>query len=68
MWFQRRQGGKSGEEATEALKDAQENLREVQKRSEEVSQVARALKTLRERNHFAEQLEAVLMHSRNPEQ
>lgn len=50
----------SSEEAKKALADAKHNLRKVQARSSEVSRVANALKEIRERNHFAEQLEAII--------
>lgn len=57
MWFRR---SDSAEEAKNALADAKTNLRKVQARSSEVTRVANALKEIRERNHFAEQLEAII--------
>lgn len=50
----------SSDEAKTALADAKHNLRKVQARSSEVSRVAKALKEIRERNHFAEQLEEII--------
>lgn len=59
MWFRRRRESKSGE-ATKALEDAKKNLREVKERGTEVTEVAEALKEIRQRNHFAEALEDLL--------
>jgi hypothetical protein len=58
MWFRRRTDPR--EEATEALKDAEKNLREVKKRGREVSRVSNALRELRERDRFGEQIEHIL--------
>lgn len=52
--FRRRET--NGGESKKALEDATENLRRVQARHPEVSEVAQASKRIRERNHFAEQL------------
>jgi hypothetical protein len=57
-WF--RGENKSGEAAKEALADAQENLRVIRKRGEEVTAVSEALRDIRERNHFAEHMEEIL--------
>lgn len=57
MWFRR---SDSAEEAKYALADAKRNLRKVQARGSEVTRVANALREIRERNHFAEQLEAII--------
>ena len=62
MWFPWR--GKATEESAEALKDAQNNLREVSQRTSEVRKVAKALKDIRERNHFAEQVEDIILRRR----
>ena len=62
MWFRRR--SEASKEAEEALKDAQENLEEVKKRGPEVTEVAKALRDIRERNHFAEQLEDLIIKRR----
>lgn len=64
MWFRRRRETSSSEEAAKALLDARQNLREVRRRSTEVSKVAQALKDIRERNHFAEQMEEILVRRR----
>lgn len=55
-----RRQSRSSVESEEALEDAKKNLCEVQKRGTEVSNVANALKDIRERNHFAEQMEALI--------
>lgn len=56
----RRNKDKSNGESAKALKDAQNSLRRVNARTEEVRAVAQALKRTRERNHFAEQLQDLL--------
>jgi hypothetical protein len=61
MWFRR--ATDDNEEATEALKDATKNLRETKRRGKEVSMVANALKELRERDRFGEELEEILFRS-----
>lgn len=48
-------------EASKALAQAEVHLKEVQARAPEVSEVSRAFKVLRERNHFAERLEALII-------
>lgn len=58
-WFRKREN-KSGEAAKEALADAQENLRAIRKRGEEVTAVSEALKHIRETNHFVEHMEEIL--------
>lgn len=57
MWLRRRKSN----ESAEALKEAEDSLRQVQLRSVEVSRVAKALKDIRNRNHFAEALEAIIV-------
>jgi hypothetical protein len=64
MWFLRKRETKSTEEANKALLDARQNLREVRGRGREVSKVADALREIRERNHFIEQLEDIVTHRR----
>jgi predicted ATPase with chaperone activity len=59
MWFLRRRHD-SGEDADKALKEAEENLRIVQERNNEVTKIAKDLSDLRKKNHFAEQLEELL--------
>ena len=61
MWFRR--ATDDNEEATEALKDATKNLRETKKRGTEVSMVANALRELRERDRFGEELEEILFRN-----
>jgi hypothetical protein len=64
VWFRRQ--SKQGVESEAALEDAQRNLREVQRRGREVSSVANALKEIRETNHFAEALEAIMIRHGGP--
>jgi hypothetical protein len=59
VWFLRR--SKRSDESIQALKDAQRNLVKVQRRGNEVTKIAKALKDIRERNHFAEQLEEIVI-------
>lgn len=68
MWFPRlRRKSILGRVLSQkALEDAEHNLSEVKKRSREVSQISNALKDIRERNHFAEQLEAIIVRPRGP--
>ena len=63
MWFPWRSKGKDGE-SEKALREAQKNLRQVQRRGKEVTRVADALRELRERNHFAEQMEEIIVRRR----
>lgn len=60
MWWRRRKTD-TIVEATEALQDAEKNLQEVKDRSGEVRRISNALRDFRERNHFAEQLEAIIL-------
>lgn len=57
MWFRRRP---ESQESQEALADANKNLRQVQGRASEVNNVTKALRDIRERNHFAEALEGII--------
>lgn len=59
MLFRRRKAG--SEDAQKALEEAHESLRKVQKRSKEVSAISNALKEMRERNHFSEQMEEIFV-------
>lgn len=63
MWFRRRTE-EPNTDAEDALKDAQKNLREVKRRGEKVTEVAENLRRIRERNHFAEQLEELIIKRR----
>lgn len=47
-------------ESTAALVDARHNARRSKDRSFEVHRISRELRILREQNHFAEQLEAIM--------
>ena len=47
-------------ESQQAILDAAESLREVKSRDAEVHQISGALKTIRERNHFAENLRMIM--------
>lgn len=57
----RRRNKESAEKAQKALEDAKKNLREVQQRGTEVSAISNALREIRERNHFAEQMEEIFV-------
>jgi len=58
MWpFRREEDG----EAKKALADARKNLRRVQRRGAQVTQISDSLKDLRERNHFGEKLEEIFI-------
>ena len=58
MLFRRR---KANEEAQKALDEAREKLHEVRQRGKEVSAISNALREIRERNHFAEQMEEIIV-------
>lgn len=60
MWSLRRDKPTASEESIEALKEAQQHLVAIQKRGREVTDVSNAIRKIRERNHFAEQLEAII--------
>lgn len=47
-------------ESVQALEDAQENLRRAKARNREAREVARNLRIIRERNHFAETLLVIM--------
>lgn len=66
MWFLRKRQSRLTEEATDALRDAEKNLREVQKRNPEVLKISKSLRELRERNHFAENLQAIIIRHGGP--
>lgn len=51
---------KGNVKSQQAVLDATQSLRKVRDREPEVHAVAKALKEIRERNHFAEQLNALL--------
>lgn len=57
MWPRR---DKTEDKSVEALKTSVEGLQKTELRTAEVTAVSQALRTLRERNHFAEQLESIM--------
>lgn len=57
MFFKKRGVNK---EAVKALKDSEKSLEEVKKNDSEIRAVSKELKAIRERNHFAEQLTAII--------
>jgi hypothetical protein len=59
MWFRRRDK-RSNEESRKAILESTQKLREVRERDPEVHAVAQTLKSIRERNHFAEQLRIIM--------
>jgi hypothetical protein len=44
----------------EAVRDSAQSLAEIRSRDPEVHAVSKALKTIREQNHFAEQLASIM--------
>jgi len=63
VWFRGRDK-KKVTEAQKALESAQASVKEAEERGQEVTAVAEALKRIRERNHFAEQLEEIIIRRR----
>jgi hypothetical protein len=59
MWFRRRDK-REIKESQQAVLDATKRLRETRERDPEVHVVSRALKDIRERNHFAERLRMIM--------
>ena len=57
MWFLKRE---KDEKSVQALKESVQGLQKVEQRTAAVAEVSLALRTLRERNHFAEQLESIM--------
>lgn len=61
MWpFRKKERLRRLRESQQAILDASASLREIKSRDEEVHQVSGALKTIRERNHFAENLRVIM--------
>lgn len=58
--FPFRRNKKNLVESEQAMLDADSSLREVEARDPEVRRVAKTLKEIRERNHFAEQLRTIM--------
>lgn len=67
MWSLWRNKSREGEaRADKALRDATRDRRDIEARAPEVTQVANALRDFRERNHFAEGLEAIIFQQKGP--
>ena len=60
MWFRRGDKKEESGDSEKALREAENNLHRVQRRSEEVTELADAFREFRRRNHFAEQLEEII--------
>lgn len=61
MWpFRRRDEKQKLKQSQQAILDATQSLREVTERNDEIHQISGALRSIRERNHFAEQLQVIL--------
>ena len=66
MWLRRWSRRPVEQKSLEALANAEDSLQKVKKRGREVTRVANALRDVRERNHFAEQLEKMIVRPRGP--
>jgi hypothetical protein len=64
VWFRRRSRELVVDESHKALVEAEAAHLEVQKQGNEITNLARALRDIRERNHFAEQLEEIIVKKR----
>lgn len=60
MWNFRKRDKQKLKESQQAILNATKSLREVTERDEEVHQISGALRSIRERNHFAEQLQVIM--------
>lgn len=60
MWIFPKRDKKKLKDSQQAILDATKSLREVRSRDDEVHQVSGALRNIRERNHFAEQLQVIM--------
>jgi hypothetical protein len=60
MRFFPRRDKQKAKDSQQAILDATKSLREVRERDDEVHQISGALRTIRERNHFAEQLQVIM--------
>lgn len=58
-WFRKNKDASNGE-SRKALEDAKENLKDVKSRNEEVKEVVKSFRVMKERDHFAEQLEIII--------
>ncbi len=63
MWFRK---SKPEEGSEKAVLDAVKRLREVQDRGPEVSEIADALRNIREKNHFADKLRLIMIGDGGP--
>lgn len=61
MWWFGRRRCETTDDSKEALKDAKNQVAKAEKRTEEVAEVVDALRELREKNHFADAMEAILV-------
>lgn len=61
MWRPYRRNKPNSHDAEEALQDASRNLARIKKRTPEVKEVSRESRIMRERNHFREQLETIMI-------
>jgi len=57
MWLLKRE---KDQKSIQALQESKAELMKTEQRTAEISAVSQALRTLRERNHFAEQLESIM--------
>lgn len=62
MWFRRRTKGLDKSE--KALQEAEERVFETHRQGHEVAKVAESLRYISDRNHFAEQLEEIILRRR----
>lgn len=60
MWPFRKRVTNNMKESQQAILNATSTLRRTQERGPEVSRVSKTLKDIRERNHFAEQLQVIM--------
>ena len=60
MWFRPKNRDETPKESEKALCQATQNLHRTKARAPEVTEISKALKGLRERNHFAEQLRVIM--------
>lgn len=60
MWPFRKKVTRNMKESQQAILDATGKLRSTRERGPEVSRVSNVLRDIRERNHFAEQLQTIM--------
>lgn len=62
MWFLRRQKNEeSSADPDEALAQSQQAYRKIKKRGAEVTDLVQSMREVREVNHFAEKLQAIIL-------